>query len=291
MTDPFEALVPVDDGVALYVRLWPGAGQRPFVLVHGLASNARMWDGVARRLAALGHPVVAVDQRGHGRSDKPEYGYDFTSVTDDLAALIRSLGWEQPVVAGQSWGGNVVLELAYRFPELTAGICCVDGGTIELAEHFGRWEDCERALTPPPLAGTPLERVEAAVRAAHPCWPESGIQGMLANFEVLDDGTVRPWLTLERHLAILRALWEHHPTSRFSQVRVPALLVMADTGEVSWTADKRHGVERAERLLPTCRVQWFRPADHDVHAQHPLEVADLLHRCCTDGFFDTRGQG
>ncbi len=43
----------------------------PFVLVHGLASNARLWDGVATALVAAGHPVFAVDLRGHGRSSKP----------------------------------------------------------------------------------------------------------------------------------------------------------------------------------------------------------------------------
>jgi len=46
----------------------------PFVLVHGLASNARLWDGVARRLAGAGHSSAAVDLRGHGRSDKPDTG-------------------------------------------------------------------------------------------------------------------------------------------------------------------------------------------------------------------------
>ncbi|HEY5472951.1 MAG TPA: alpha/beta fold hydrolase, partial [Candidatus Limnocylindrales bacterium] len=39
----------------------------PFLLVHGLASNARLWDGVARRLTEAGHRSVAVDLRGHGR--------------------------------------------------------------------------------------------------------------------------------------------------------------------------------------------------------------------------------
>ena len=39
----------------------------PFVLVHGLASNARTWDGVAAELTASGHPVVSIDQRGHGQ--------------------------------------------------------------------------------------------------------------------------------------------------------------------------------------------------------------------------------
>ena len=49
-------------GFRMALREAPGP-LRPFLLVHGLSSNARLWDGVARRLAAAGHEVVAVAQR------------------------------------------------------------------------------------------------------------------------------------------------------------------------------------------------------------------------------------
>src|SRR2546429_435400 len=72
--------VEVAPGVRLYVERRPGepAGSS-FVLVHGLASNLRLWDGVAEDLHARGHTVVALDQRGHGRSDAPEGGYDLAT--------------------------------------------------------------------------------------------------------------------------------------------------------------------------------------------------------------------
>ena len=82
-----EELIPhlrqIDIGFQMSVREWrPNkaiAERRPFLLVHGLSSNARTWDGVAAELSAAGHPVVAIDQRGHGRSEKPPIsaGYDF----------------------------------------------------------------------------------------------------------------------------------------------------------------------------------------------------------------------
>jgi len=59
--------VDVATGVRLRVRTWPGAG-RPYLLVHGLSSNARLWDGVAARISGAGHPVYAVDLRSHGES-------------------------------------------------------------------------------------------------------------------------------------------------------------------------------------------------------------------------------
>ena len=51
MPAPTDLLVPVADGVRLHVRHWSGAEGRPFLLVHGLSSNARLWDETAAHLA------------------------------------------------------------------------------------------------------------------------------------------------------------------------------------------------------------------------------------------------
>jgi pimeloyl-ACP methyl ester carboxylesterase len=185
VTAPAPIRVPVDDGVELSVLAWSLDGPAaPVALVHGLASNARLWDGVAPELAARGHPVVALDQRGHGLSSKPSGGYDFARLSLDLLEVFSRLGWSgerAPVVAGQSWGGNVALDLAAHHPRSLSGLVLVDGGTIELSPRFADWPTCEAALAPPPLAGTPFEDFERLVRAAHPGWPEAGIQGTLAN--------------------------------------------------------------------------------------------------------------
>jgi pimeloyl-ACP methyl ester carboxylesterase len=270
--------VRVADDVALAVRHHDGDG-RPFLLVHGLASNARLWDGVAEHLAAAGHSVVAVDQRGHGQSSKPDHGYDFATVVADLVALCDALDLDRPIVAGQSWGGNVVLELAVRHPGRTHAIALVDGGWIHLGDRFAEWADCEAVMRPPPLAGTKFSRIEAAIRSARPDWPESGVAGTLANFEILEDGTVRPWLSLENHLRILRALWEHQPRRRYASVSVPVLLIPAggDADDAGMAA-KQANIAEALDALPSARVRWYEPpADHDLHAQHPEAIArDLL---------------
>ncbi|MSW46690.1 MAG: alpha/beta fold hydrolase, partial [Actinobacteria bacterium] len=168
----------------------------PFVLVHGLASNARMWDGVAAELAAAGHPVVWIDQRGHGQSSKPDDGYDFETIVHDLVVLIGELGFRQPVVVGQSWGGNVVLEMAATYPNLPGAVVAVDGGFIELAGQFDDWDACKARLTPPHLVGTPATSMERWMREGNADWPETGIVGAMANFEIRSDGTIAPWLTL-----------------------------------------------------------------------------------------------
>jgi len=275
----------VAPGVELAADRWAPVGpvQAPsFLLVHGLASNARMWDGVAEALTAMGHPAVTVDLRGHGRSSKPDDGYDVPTVADDLAALTDRMGVDRPIGAGQSWGGNVVLELAARHPAAVRAIALVDGGWIELSEGFPKLADCLAALAPPRLAGRPLKEVEGWIRSAHADWPESGIQGTLGNFEVRADGTIAPWLTYDRHLVVLRGLWEHHPAALYAGLKVPALLIPADDGKSDWSDRKRPAVEAAQAAIPHARTQWM-TGDHDLHAQHPHEVAQLLHELATDG--------
>ena len=275
--------VEVTGGVALNVHEWAGDGV-PFLLVHGLASNARLWDGVAADLAGRGHRVVTVDQRGHGRSDKPDDGYDFGTVCADLVALIGSMGLDRPVVAGQSWGGQVVVELAARHPSIARGIACVDGGWIDLS-RFATFDDCAAVMSPPRTTGLAFTEIEAMLRGRHPDWPESGLEGALACFEVRDDGTVAPWLSFERHLAILRAMWEQRILDVLARVSVPTLLLPCDDGTGSDHARRtRDRVAAAESALAVSRTHWFR-ADHDVHAQHPDQVAAVLAGALEDGFF------
>jgi pimeloyl-ACP methyl ester carboxylesterase len=262
----------------------PRAGAASFLLIHGLASNARMWDGVACALADRGHDALTVDLRGHGRSAKPDGPYDMATVADDVAAVIRELGLDRPVVAGQSWGGNVVLELALREPSLVRGVVCVDGGWLEPCASFPSWEACRETLAPPRLAGLHRDEIEGYLRSAHADWPETGIQGALANFEVREDGTIAPWLTFDRHIAVLRGLWDHRPSEIYARVPVPVLLIPADTGDHARTGDKREGVALAMASLPRVRERWF-TGDHDIHAQRPVEVAEVMLEQLADGFF------
>ncbi len=282
-----EERVVVGGGVALAVRRWEPAVGAPagpaFLLVHGLASNARLWDAVAASLTVLGDSAVAVDLRGHGRSDKPDEGYDFATITQDLRGLLDALAIPRAIAVGQSWGADVVLELAVRFPQRVVGVACVDGGINDLGARFPDWDECARRLAPPPLAGRPANEIEAGIRARHPDWSEAAIEATLANFEVRGDGTVAPRLTYERHMRILRALWEHRPEEAWSRLRAPALVCPADTGDAGWSAEKRAAAERVQALHPGTRVRWF-AGDHDIHAQHPDELAALLHTAVTDGF-------
>lgn len=287
---------PVNDGDVVRVSTGHGPtlrtiqrGQRSststvFLLIHGLASNARMWDGVATSLLGAGYPSVAVDLRGHGLSDKPDQGYDFDSVCDDLVGLLDHLSIDRAVFVGQSWGGNVVVHAAHRHPDRVIGAVAVDGGVIELGRVFPDWSECERRMAPPRLAGMRAGRLESAVRATNDDWPETGIIGSLSNFAFHDDGTISPHLTFDRHMMILRELWAHRPSELFPRIDRPVLFIPADSGDVSWTRDKESAIERAVGSLKSGRSHWFRPAHHDLHAQHPERCAAVLIENVENGF-------
>src|SRR4051794_10339544 len=110
-------------GIRLSATRWPGHGT-PVVLLHGLASQRRFWNLVARRLAGM--PLLAVDQRGHGDSDRPTSGYDARTVATDLATAMDALGWSRAVVVGHSWGGAVASVFAADHPERTLALVAVD---------------------------------------------------------------------------------------------------------------------------------------------------------------------
>ena len=114
------------------------------------------------------------------------------------------------------------------------------------------------------------------MRSGRPDWPDTGIEGAMACFEVRGDATVAPWLTRERHRAVLTGLYAHVPGTRLADIAVPVLFIPADTGAVAWSNDKAASIEAALAGLADGRVRWFSPADHDVHAQFPQEVAQLL---------------
>jgi pimeloyl-ACP methyl ester carboxylesterase len=270
--------VTVADGVALHVRRWPGdRGKVPFLLVHGLSSNARLWDGVAVRLAAAHHPAYAVDLRGHGESERPADGYDTATAAADLDALATGLDLHPAVVVGQSWGGNVAVEFAARYPGRVRALSLVDGGWIDLSAEFDSWEACERALRPPEVDGAREADLSAQIRRAHPDWQEWAVRATVANFRVGPDGRLFRRLPIPAHLRILRSMWDDPPGQYHPRVQVPALLLPAVPADEAAAERKRAQVKRAAAAMPRATVKEYVGADHDLHAQRPKELAaDLL---------------
>jgi len=251
------------------IRRHGGSGL-PFLLVHGLASNARLWDGVAERLAAAGHDTAAVDLRGHGESSQVDTGYDWATLATDLTKVLDHLGWDRAVAAGQSWGGNVVLELAARHPGRVAAISLIDGGFLRLRDGLPDWPEAQRRLAPPSFAGMTLESMSTAMRSRLQGFPQDATEAQLANLAVAENGSVRNRLSLDNHLTILRHLWEHDPDAIGATISTPTQVIAVSDGSTSKSARVASFAESSG-----AHVHWME-GHHDVHLQQPERVGELL---------------
>jgi pimeloyl-ACP methyl ester carboxylesterase len=89
---------------------------KPLVLLHGGFGSLEMF-GPNVDLLAKNRQVVGVDLQSHGRSPAAKRPMRFESMADDVAALIRELGFERAAVMGFSLGGGVALRTAIQHPD------------------------------------------------------------------------------------------------------------------------------------------------------------------------------
>lgn len=275
--------VPVNDAATLHVRHWQGSAVPPFLLLHGIDSNARTWDEVADRLAAAGHATYAIDQRGHGESDPAVGHYENATAAADTVAVAAALGVTGAVIAGHSWGALLALRLAAERPDLVAGIALIEGGWAEMSVVLDSWDQFAMLMTKPESApeGTTLESIRDSYRAIHPDWPEASIEAALHSLRRNEDGLLTHRLPPEQRTAIMRSIWDEPPAQWFSAVKVPALLMSAvPKPERRWErvfTRMSALIEPAAAALSGATVRQYIGGDHDLHAQYPDRVAvDLL---------------
>jgi pimeloyl-ACP methyl ester carboxylesterase len=105
------------NGIAMHVA---EQGEGPaVVLCHGFPELWYSWRHQFKALADAGFHAIAPDQRGYGRTDRPQAieEYDILHLTDDLLGLLDALGEDRAVFVGHDWGAAVVWNLALRAPE------------------------------------------------------------------------------------------------------------------------------------------------------------------------------
>src|SRR5579872_1048885 len=101
-------------GIALhYERAGSGA---PLLFISGTGGDLRVRPNVLDGPFPKAFDLVAYDQRGLGRSEKPDVDYTMADYADDAAALMDAIGWAKAKVVGVSFGGMVAQELALRHP-------------------------------------------------------------------------------------------------------------------------------------------------------------------------------
>lgn len=223
--------------------LGPLPDDRPtVVLVHGVLVSSRYMIPTAERLAPHVR-VLAPDLPGYGRSDKPPRALRVPELADALAAWMDALGLGRASLVGNSFGCQVVADLAARYPERVERAVLlgptVDPRARSLVRTAARW-----------LLNVPLEPPTLDLVVAR---------------DFLDMGPGRT-------LGTIGAMLEDRIETKLPLVRAPTLVVR---GSLDTTVPRRWA-EEAVRLLPRGRLAVIRGAPHTINYNSPRAVTRLV---------------
>lgn len=93
----------------------------PVILLHGYSDSWHSWDRLLPMLPQQLR-VYAYSQRGHGVSDRPDSGYTFKDLSNDLAQFMDAMGVQSAVLVGHSMSSGVVRQFALDYPERVRGL-------------------------------------------------------------------------------------------------------------------------------------------------------------------------
>ncbi|MFD3779112.1 alpha/beta fold hydrolase [Streptomyces sp. NPDC058612] len=255
----------------------PAEPERPGVLLlHGLMGRAFHWAGTARWLAER-RRVVALDQRGHGQSDRPPAGPGLlTSLgreafVADAEAAVEQLGLAPVTLIGHSMGALTAWQLAARRPDLVGAVVICDMRASALGEASQQeWEEWfERWPLPFPTQdaarrwfGEDDPRVER---------PDPGRGAFFAEvMHEAQDGW-RPVFS-RSHMLTARETWVHDAHwEELAQVRCPTLVVRGLDGELG-----RAEAQEMVRVLPAGQYAEIPDAGHYLHYDQPTAWRAVL---------------
>jgi pimeloyl-ACP methyl ester carboxylesterase len=248
------------DGVRLAGLDYPGDGI-PVVLFHGLAGYAGEWRVTAHGLE--GRRIVAVDARGHGRSERHPEDVSIAAHAADAAHVIEELELGQVVAIGQSLGGLTAITLAATHPELVKALVVVDADPAAGSDHTVSEVEASLRRWPVPF--------DSVLAAAQYFGGSPGSAAAWANgLEHREDGWW-PRFDFDVMTRTLKEALGNDYWAEWERVRCPVLVLRAEDGDVSEAS-----AEEMTKRLATARTIEIPGAGHDLHLDRPDEWQAVL---------------
>ncbi len=244
--------------------VWPG-GEPPVLLLHPNRTNARVWD-FAIAASEAPNRYLAMDYRGHGRSDYPSAGYTLDHHLADVAGVVEQVGLDRYVLVGAATGGNLGLLHASRFPAEVAGLVVADPGlSLDPKRSRRAQREILEEHTFPDLA-TARARLPHGSR-----WSEMMRDHVLDHsFQVLPDGSMvsrfYPPGVATTEAALEADIWDE------IRVRCPTL-VLRGAESPTFPSDR---MERLVSMIPGARGVTVAGAGHRIAQDVPDRFAALL---------------
>jgi pimeloyl-ACP methyl ester carboxylesterase len=153
-------------GVQLHVEETGNRSGQPVLFIHGLSQSRLTWRRQLQSALAGDFRLVAMDLRGHGESGRPADAYgDCDLWAQDVAAVIRSLDLQRPILSGWSYGGVVICDYLSRYGEDQVGGIQLVGAISRLGEPVLPFLGPRFLALIPDLFSTDAEQSVTALRA------------------------------------------------------------------------------------------------------------------------------
>lgn len=221
------------DGIQLHYLDWGGAGPN-ITLLPGLGASAQCYRGLAPKLVDR-FRVVALTSRGHGRSGRPNSGYNLDAFVDDIRRFLDALTIQRTVLIGHSFAGLEMPRFAVRYPERVAAIVFLDAlfPRIDPEPDFSDDPTWPLISTSGPTAADLASRQAyiAYCKRANPewaiIWCEAIEADMMDRVSINSDGTLDYHHDDELMNQIYQECWLSRDPE-FTEIEVPMLAIVPD---------------------------------------------------------------
>ena len=230
----------------------------PVILIHPFAQSAEIWGPITNDLSK-NFQVIAMDCRGHGKSDKPhdpkQYGIE---MVNDVVRLMDHLKISKAIVVGYSMGGSIAMKMLVEHPDRFQ--LAIIGGSLGFTREESEHDEVPQ-LGPDLLSGMPLS--EAMIKNAPAGWPKPSPE-QRQMMKQMDSG--QDPVALGAETVSHQGLWV--TDQQLKAIKVPTLVMYGER-------DRAGFYEKARGRFPNLLFRVITGAGHSSAIENPEFIRNL----------------